>query len=177
MEALERFGPEAITKEFSTKLLKWQADIGGESKKCATFKVQAAEAANLGVFVGMVKGDAGLKIFYSMLKHNDLFVGQNLSGNVIDFMGDLPLEGRPWKFKIPRDKPWAWPEVKFLSNPINAKTHFSQEENRHSMWETTSMTNLTTLRLPRLTVLPYAVAEWLSKKGRTPNELRIWLEK
>ena len=40
----------------------------GESTKCATFKIQAVEAANLRVFVGMVKGDAELKIFHSMLK-------------------------------------------------------------------------------------------------------------
>ena len=39
------------------------------------------------------------------------------------------------------------------------------------------MKNLTTLRLPRLAVVPYALVECLSKKGRTPNELRIWLEK
>ena len=39
------------------------------------------------------------------------------------------------------------------------------------------MTNLTALRLPRLAAVPYAVVEWLSKKGRTPNELRIWLGK
>ena len=39
------------------------------------------------------------------------------------------------------------------------------------------MTNLTTLRFPRLAVVLYALVEWLSKKGRTPNELRIWLEK
>ena len=45
------------------------------------------------------------------------------------------------------------------------------------MWDTTVVKNLTTLRFPRLAVLPYAVLEWLSKKGRTPNELRIWLEK
>ena len=38
------------------------------------------------------------------------------------------------------------------------------------------MTNLTTLRLTRLAVVPYALVEWLSKKGLTPNELRIWLE-
>ena len=38
----------------------------------------------------MVKGGAELKIFHSMLKYNDLFVAQNISGNVIDFMGDLP---------------------------------------------------------------------------------------
>ena len=46
------------------KLLKWQADVGGESTKCATFKLQAAEAENLWVFVVMVKGDAELKIFH-----------------------------------------------------------------------------------------------------------------
>ena len=129
------------------------------------------------VFVGMVKGDAELKIFQSMLKYNDLFVAQNLSGNVIAFMGDRPPEGIPWIFKIPRDKPCAWPEVKFLSNPIEIQTHFSQEENRHAMWDTTGMKNLTTLRLARLAVVPYAVVEWLSKKGSKPNELRIWLEK
>ena len=39
------------------------------------------------------------------------------------------------------------------------------------------MTNLTTVRLPRLAVVPYEVLEWLSKKGRTPNELRIWFGK
>ena len=46
--------------------------------------------------MGMVKGDAELKIFHSMLKYNNLFVAQNLSRNVIAFMGDLPLEGRAW---------------------------------------------------------------------------------
>ena len=127
------------------------------------------EAANLQVLVGMVKGDAELKIFHSTLKYNDLFVAQNLSGNVIAFMGYRPLEGRPWIFKIPRDKLWAWSEVKFLSNPIEMQTHFSQDENRHAMWDTISMTKLTTLRFPRLTVIPYAFLEWLSKKGRTPN--------
>ena len=106
------------------KLLKWQADVGGESKKCATFKIQAAEAANLWVFVGMVKGDEELKIFHSMLKYNDLFVAQNLSKNVISFMGDRPLEGRQWIFNIPRYNPWAWTEIKFLSNPIEMQTHF-----------------------------------------------------
>ena len=124
----------------------------------------------------MVNGDAELKIFHYMLKYNDLFVAQNIPGDFIAFMGDSPLEGRPWIFKIPRDKPWAWPEVKFLSNPIEMQTHFSQEENRHAMWDTTGMTNLTTLRLPRLAVVPYALVEWLGKKGRTQNALRIWLE-
>ena len=50
------------------KLLKLQADVGGESTNCATFKTQAAEAANMRVFVGMVKEDAELKLFHSMLK-------------------------------------------------------------------------------------------------------------
>ena len=45
------------------------------------------------------------------------------------------------------------------------------------MWDTTGMKNLKTLRLPRLAVVPYSVVEWLSKKGHTPNELRIWLGK
>ena len=112
-----------------------------------------------------------------MLKYNNLFVAQNLSGNVIVFMGYLPLDGRQWISKIKRDKPWAWPELKFLSNSIEMQTHFNQEENRHDMWDTTGMTNLTTLRLPRISVVPYALVEWLSKKGRTANELSIWLEK
>ena len=90
------------------------------------------EAANLRVFVGMVKGDTELKLFNSMLKYKNLFVAQNLSGNVIAFMWDRPLEGRPWVFNIPWDKPWAWQEIKFLINPIEMQTHLNQEENRHS---------------------------------------------
>ena len=68
-----------------------------------------------------------------MLKYNNLFVAKNIYGNVIAFMGDLPLEGSPWISKIPRDKPWAWTEIKFLSNPIEMQTYFIQEENRHAM--------------------------------------------
>ena len=117
------------------------------------------------VFMGKVKGDAELKIFHSMIKYNNLFVAQNLSGNLIAFLWDRPLEGRPWIFNIPWDKPWEWPEVKFLSNPNEMQTHFSQEENRHVMWDTTGITNLTTLRLPMLAVVPYALVEWLSEKG------------
>ena len=105
----------------------------GESKKCAMFKIQAAEAAKFRIFIGMVKGEAELKIFHSMLKYNNVFVAQNLSGDVIDFMGDRPLQGKPWIFKIPRDKPWVWFEVEFLSNPIEMQTYFIQEENRHAM--------------------------------------------
>ena len=128
------------------------------------------------VFFGIVKGDAELKIFHSMLKYNDLFVTKNILGKAIAFMGDLPLEGMPRIFKIPRDKPWAWLEIKFLINPIEMQTHFSQEENCHAMWDTTGRTNLTTMKFPRLEVMPYAVAEWISKRGRTPNGLRVWLE-
>ena len=89
-----------------------------------------------------------------MLKYNNLFGAKNLSGNVIPFMGDRPLEGRLWILNITLENPWAWPEIKFLNNPIELKTHSSQEENRHAMWDTTGMTNLTTLSLPRLVVVP-----------------------
>ena len=68
------FGPAAITQEFSKKLIKWQAYVGGESIKRAMFKIQAAEAANLRVFVGMVKGGAELRIFHSMLKYNNFLL-------------------------------------------------------------------------------------------------------
>ena len=104
----------------------------------------------------MVKGYVKLKLFYSMLKYNYLFVAPNLSGNVIAFMGYFSLEGRPWVFKIPWDKPWLWPEIKFLSNSIETQTHLSQEGNCHDMWDTTGKTNLTTRKITRLLVVPYA---------------------
>ena len=74
----------------------------------------------------MVKGDAELKLFHYMLKYNDLFVAPNISVNVIAFMGDRPLEGRPSVFKMPQEKPWAWPEIKFLSKYIETQMYFSQ---------------------------------------------------
>ena len=91
-------------------------------------------------------------------------------------MGDIPLERRSWVFKIPRDKPYAWPDIKFLSNSIEIQTHFSQEGNRHAMWDTTGKTKLTIIKFTRLSVVPYASVEWLSEGGITPNELRMWLE-
>ena len=57
--------------------------------------MQAIEAADLWVFVGMVKGGVELKFFHSMLNYNDLSVALNISDNVIAFMGGCPLEGRP----------------------------------------------------------------------------------
>ena len=70
------------------------------------------------ILVGMVKGGIDLKLFHAMIKYNDIFVTNNLSGSVIGFMGDRPLTGRPWDFNIPRDKPWAWPEVEYVENAI-----------------------------------------------------------
>ena len=102
MEAMKIFVPAATTQEFSKKILKWQADVGGKLKKCATFKTQTIEAANLRVFFRMLKGDTELKLCHSMLKYNNFFDVQNISGNVIAFMGDLPLEGKPWIFNKPR---------------------------------------------------------------------------
>ena len=86
------------------------------------------------------------------------------------------MDGGPWIFKIPQDKPWAWPEIKFLSNQIEMQTHFSQEEKCLAMSDTTGKTNLKTVKLPRLAAVPHAVVWWLSKKGQTHNELRVWLE-
>ena len=60
----------------SQKTTEMAGGCRGELTKCAAFRTQAAEAANLQVFVGMVKGDAELKLFHSMLKYNDLFVAQ-----------------------------------------------------------------------------------------------------
>ena len=84
--------------------------------------VVAARRAMVGIIVvvgfaiGGVRGTQ-LKIFHPMIKYKDLFdfvvVAPGLSGSVIAFMGDRPLEDRPWVFKIPRDKSWTWPEVKF----------------------------------------------------------------
>ena len=82
------------------------------------------------------------------------------------FHGERLLKGRPWILSIPRDKPWACPEIKLLINPIEMQTNFSQEENHHVMWDTTGRIDLTTVKLPRLAVVPYVVMDWLSKKGR-----------
>ena len=72
-------------------------------------------------------------------------------------------------FNISQDKPWAWPEIKFLNNLIEIQTHFFQEENFHAMWDTTGSTNLTTVNLPRLEVVLYAVVELLNKSRPTPD--------
>ena len=89
------------------EILKYQADVGRESIKYVMFKTRAVEAGSSWVFVGVVKVGLELNLFYTMVKYNDKFVDPNLSGNLIVFMGYRPLEGRPWVFKIPRDKPWA----------------------------------------------------------------------
>ena len=39
------------------------------------------------------------------------------------------MAGRPWVFKIPRDKPWAWPEVEYVENTIEMQGHFGQDGN------------------------------------------------
>ena len=44
------------------------------------------------------------------------------------------------------------------------------------MWDTMGRKNLVTKKLPRLEVVSYAVEEWLSEGGITPNELMVWLE-
>ena len=91
-------------------------------------------------------------------------------------MGDCPVEGRPWVFKIPQDKPLSRPENKFLSNPIMIHMILSQEVNCHAIWDTTGRTNLTTKNLKSLALVPYEVVEWISDGGQTPNEFRVWLE-
>ena len=62
-KAATMFGPSAITQEFSKKLLKWQAYAGGESTKCAMFKIQAGEAENLRGIFGYGKRGRGVKFF------------------------------------------------------------------------------------------------------------------
>ena len=54
--------------------------------------------------------------------------------------------------------------------------HLSQEENIHDMWDTTGRTNLTIVKISMLEAVPYTVVGWISKRGRTPIELRVWLE-
>ena len=62
-----------------------------------------------------------------MLRSGGLFVAPGLSSSVIEFMGDLPLEGSPRVFKIPGDKSWTWPELKFWNDYIEVTTHFIKD--------------------------------------------------
>ena len=104
---------------------------------------------------------------------NDFFVASGFSGSVIAFMGNCSLESMQWVLKIPRDNPWKYPEVNLWNNSIEIQTHFIQESNYHSMWDTTGETNLTTKKLSRLEVVIYAAVEWLSKCGQIPDYLRV----
>ena len=72
-------------------------------------------------------------------------------------------------FKIPRNKLWAWSEVKIWNNSIEIQKHFVNESNHHSVWDATGKMNLTKKKLLRLSVVPYAAVEWPVKGGRTPN--------
>ena len=73
-EAVKMFGTEAITQEFSKKILKWQAYVGGESTNCATFKIKAVECCKFVGICGYGKRGRRVKKFHSMLKYNNLFV-------------------------------------------------------------------------------------------------------
>ena len=84
-------------------MLKGQSDVGGDDTKDKDFRAQASESQYLQFFVGTVKGDNTLKVFDSMIKYNDMFATNNLSGSVIGFMGDRTLSGRTWVLKLPRD--------------------------------------------------------------------------
>ena len=84
----------------------------------------------------MVKGDTELKVFYSMVKYNDMFATTNLIGSVIGFMGYRNLSGRPWVYNIQRDRSWAWQEVEYVDNAIEMQGHFRQEGNNKTLWDT-----------------------------------------
>ena len=76
-----------------------------------------------------------------MAKYNDMFTTNNLSDGAISNR-PLALAGRPWVFKIPRDKPWAWQEVKCAENAIEMQSHFGQEGNENTLWDMVSDTTL-----------------------------------
>ena len=117
-------------------MLKGQSDVGGDGLKAKEFRAQALESQNMWVFVGMVKGDTKLKVFHSMVKYNDMFATNNLSGSVIGFIGDRPLDGMPWVFNIPQDKSWACTEVECVDNAIEMQGHFGKEGNNNILWDT-----------------------------------------
>ena len=65
-----------------------------------------------------------------------------------------------------------------MENSIAIETCFSQDGNRHSLWDTSGKADRVNQNLFRLAVVPYVVAvPWLSEKERTPNDLRVWIEK
>ena len=66
--SVKSFGPAATTQEFSKKLLKWQANVVGDSTKRALFKTQVGGVSDLRLLIFMVRGDAELKLFDSMVK-------------------------------------------------------------------------------------------------------------
>ena len=76
-------------------MLKGHSGVGGYDSKAKDFRSQTLESQNLQIFVEVVKGDTKLKVFYSMVKYNNMFSTNNIFGSVIGFMGDRPLEGSP----------------------------------------------------------------------------------
>ena len=66
-------------------MLKGKSDVGGDDYKAKYLRDQASESQNIQVFVGVVKGDTELKVFYSMVKYNDMFSTNNPIDSVIGF--------------------------------------------------------------------------------------------
>ena len=85
----------------------------------------------VGLTIGCIREIRGVIWKNVILKYNDLFndlfVTPGLSGIVIALMGNRPFEGRLWIFKILRDKPWEWREVKLFNRSIEMQTNFIQE--------------------------------------------------
>ena len=84
---MARVGEASTSQKLLKQMLKGHSDVGGDYSKAKYFTYQALELKNLKVFVGVVKGDTKLKVFHSMLKYNEIFATNNLSGIVIAFMG------------------------------------------------------------------------------------------
>ena len=105
-EDMKMFGIASTMQDFSKKHTEMVGRFWGAVDKVRHIKNTSGGSGEFVVICWDGKRRCGVYNFHLMLKYNDLFATQNLSDNVIAFMGDRPFEGRPWIFKIPRDKPW-----------------------------------------------------------------------
>ena len=83
---VKMFGTAATMQEFSEKLLKWQADVGGGQQNAQRLKRSRWKRQICRYLL-----DAELNLFHYMLKYNYSFFDSNIYGNVIAFMGYHPL--------------------------------------------------------------------------------------
>jgi len=155
--ALERLSSYGMTDEATSRNLRWQLNVKGDTNKVAQWITEATSLTSLQFFALMQPGQAHIVVGHSMSTiYSTTTDVESLHGKIVLFTGDRRGSKECIPIVLPRVSAFQWKKCAVINDKNKLRAWYSDNRNEHGkLWDPAADAGMKNkLVVPRMIALP-----------------------